>query len=281
MQESNEKKANNEKKSFILTNKFKALIIILVGVIVFFIVVLSPAFAVQNINIQGSEYYAAEEIRQYLSYLQGKNGNILLLDNTTFSQGGGVFDRHLIEVEKQLLFEFPLIKKASIVYSAPNTINVTLEDRTPVMMVDYCGTYIYVDTQGYVLSVNSDGNTNNLPIVQGLDIDKYKVGTPLTMVADEKIDAAIKLCMIISELSLNDYIDIIDVSDYNEVRMFCAPSLAIEFGNLNNLRFRMSILKSVFETGKDGNSNGTIDMTGGNSPVYRENTKEEDTKGYE
>ena len=77
MQESNEKKANNEKKSFILTNKFKALIIILVGVIVFFIVVLSPAFAVQNINIQGSEYYAAEEIRQYLSYLQGKNGFFL------------------------------------------------------------------------------------------------------------------------------------------------------------------------------------------------------------
>lgn len=277
----NKTEKDNGKKSFVLTNKWKALIIATIGVLIFVVVIFSPAFAINEINIQGSEYYSEEELKTYLEYLQGKNGNVLLLNNTTFSQGGGIFNRHLIKKEQELMFEFPLLKDAEITYSAPHTLNVKLSDRQPVMMVDFCSTYIYVDTQGYVLSVNSEGDSYNLPVVQGLDIDTYKVGTPLTMVADHKIDAAIKLCMAISELSLNDNIDIIDISDYNKVRMFCAPSLAIEFGNLDNLKLRLSILKSVFETGKDGYSDGTIDMTGGNTPVFRENTKEENTEGYE
>lgn len=267
-----ENNIDNEKKPFVLTNKWKALILGSIAVVVFIVVIFSPAFSVKEINIEGSEYYSEEEISAYLDYLMRKNGNVLLLKNTKFSEIGRIFSSHLTVEEEKLIFYFPLIRDAQITYSAPGTINVTLTDRQPVMMVDYYSTFIYVDTQGYVLAVNSDGNTNNLPVVQGIDIDTFKVGSPLTLVADKKIDAAIKLSLAISELSMNDYIDIIDVSDYNDIRMFCAPSLAIEFGSLENLKVRLSILKGVFDTGVDGSSNGTIDMTGSNVPVFRENT---------
>lgn len=277
MQEKNNKvidKENNDKKPFVLSDKWKAVILAFVLVAFFVIVIFSPAFSVKEINIQDSEYYTEEELLESFSQFKGKNGNILLINNTKFSQASGIFNRHLTVVEEQMLFDYPLIKNINIKYSAPGTINVTLSDRKPVMMVDYFGTFLYVDTQGYVLAVNSDGIDNNLPIVQGIDIDTYKVGTPLTLETNKKIDAAIKLCMVISELSMNDYIDIIDISNYNNIRMFCAPSLAIEFGSLENLKVRLSILKSVFDTGKDGYSNGTIDMTGGNTPVFKEKITE-------
>lgn len=265
---------DNDKKPFVLTNKWRAMILVFVSVVVFVIVIFSPAFSVKEINIQDSEYYTEEEILEYLSKIKGKNGNVLLINNTKLSQASGIFNKHLTVVEEKMLFDYPLIKNINITYSAPGTIDVILSDRKPVMMVDYYSTFLYVDTQGYVLAVNSEGLDNNLPVVQGIDIDTYKVGTPLTMETNKKIDAAIRLCMSISELSMNDYIDIIDISDYNNVRMFCAPSLAIEFGSLENLKVRLSILKSVFDTGKDGYSNGTIDMTGGNTPVFKENITE-------
>ena len=265
---------DNDKKPFVLTNKWRAMILVFVSVVVFVIVIFSPAFSVKEINIQDSEYYTEEEILEYLSKIKGKNGNVLLINNTKLSQASGIFNKHLTVVEEKMLFDYPLIKNINITYSAPGTIDVILSDRKPVMMVDYYSTFLYVDTQGYVLAVNSEGLDNNLPVVQGIDIDTYKVGTPLTMETNKKIDAAIRLCMSISELSINDYIDIIDISDYNNVRMFCAPSLAIEFGSLENLKVRLSILKSVFDTGKDGYSNGTIDMTGGNTPVFKENITE-------
>ncbi len=267
-----ENNIDNEKKPFVLTNKWKALILGFIAVAVFIVVIFSPAFSVKEINIEGSEYYSEEEISAYLDHLMRKNGNVLLLKNTKFSETGRIFASHLTVEEEKLIFDFPLIRDAQITYSAPGTINVTLTDRHPVMMVDYYSTFIYVDTQGYVLAVNSEGNTNDLPVIQGIDIDTFKVGSPLTLVSDKKIDAAIKLSLAISELSMNDYIDIIDVSDYNNIRMFCAPSLAIEFGSLENLKVRLSILKGVFDTGVDGSSNGTIDMTGSNVPVFRENT---------
>ena len=83
---------DNDKKPFVLTNKWRAMILVFVSVVVFVIVIFSPAFSVKEINIQDSEYYTEEEILEYLSKIKGKNGNVLLINNTKLSQASGIFN---------------------------------------------------------------------------------------------------------------------------------------------------------------------------------------------
>ena len=111
MQEKNNKvidKENNDKKPFVLSDKWKAVILAFVLVAFFVIVIFSPAFSVKEINIQDSEYYTEEELLESFSQFKGKNGNILLINNTKFSQASGIFNRHLTVVEEQMLFDYPL-----------------------------------------------------------------------------------------------------------------------------------------------------------------------------
>ena len=89
--------------------------------------------------------------------------------------------------------------------------------------------------------------------------------------SDKKIDAAIKLSLAISELSMNDYIDIIDVSDYNNICMHCSPSLTIKFGGADDVGRKLSYIKGVIDSGYNGESNGVLDVSAGGNPIFKEN----------
>ena len=73
------------------------------------------------------------------------------------------------------------------------------------------------------------------------------------------------------QLSMLSYIDIIDVSDYNNIWMYCAPSLSIKFGGADDIGRKLSYIKGIIDSGHDGNSNGTLDMSTGGNPIFRGN----------
>lgn len=251
----------------------KTVLLLIVGLLVFFVIILlSPIFGITEVQISEVKLYSSEEIYGAFEEYNGSNGVISLLKNTTFSQIDNIFKKRYTEKEKSMLFDYPLIKKIEVKYNMPGKLVVEIEERTPVMMTEKDGMYLYLDSEGYLLGAYTQADKPDMPLVKGIDVNDYKIGTSIADGKNTSIDTAIKICSVMKQLSMLSYIDIIDVSDYNNIRMFCAPSLAIEFGSLENLKVRLSILKGVFDTGVDGSSNGTIDMTGSNVPVFRENT---------
>lgn len=158
-----------------------------------------------------------------------------------------------------MLFDYPLIKNIAVEYDLPHTITVEIEERTPIMVTESNGMYLYIDSEGYLLGAYTRADKPDMPVMKGLAISDYKIGISVAGGKDRTVDEAIKICSIMKQLSMLSYIDIIDVSDYNNIWMYCAPSLSIKFGGADDIGRKLSYIKGIIDSGHDGNSNGTLD----------------------
>jgi len=75
---------------------------------------------------------------------------------------------------------------------------------------------------------------------------------------------------------MEGYIDIADVSDYNNIYLYCAPSLTIKIGGPDDLGIKLSMLKGVMDKGVNGESNGTLTVADGKQATFVKNGEREE-----
>lgn len=246
------------------------LILFISVVIAFFF---SPLFNIKEIEIMPMEYYDEEDVYVHLSGLIGKNAFSEILKNKSLSQSESIFSFQLDDLEDKLVFECPYLRDVSISYRLPNKIVVNTKERIPIFLLKERSVYLYIDSEGYLLSTFTEEDEKpDLPIVQGIELDGYKVGQPITKTEDVRIDTAIKICNLLKQLSIHEgKIDVIDVSDPDDIWFYTHPSLSVKFGDMKDPGMKLSILKEIFKTGYNGDSNGVIDFSSGGYPVFRQN----------
>jgi len=254
--------------------KFKVVLItflLLIATIAFF---LSPIFNIKNIETASLKKYNSKELSQSIESLKGTNGFISVFKSIKgLSSFNRIHDLGMPEEESLLIFNKPYLKDVRINYKFPNTVVLQAVERTPIFFAEYSGVYLYIDTDGYVVETFSQSEKPNMPLVKGLKVTSYKIGQPVIMDKADQLEKTIKLCSLMNSMSmLNNNIDIIDVTDYNNIQLFCAPTLKICIGNTDNLGYKLSMLKEIQKNSEyDGNSDGTIDFTVGKNAVFRPN----------
>ena len=252
------------RKKYAFLTFFAVLIIVIV-------LLLSPIFSVSNVQVSAVSLYSGEEIASAFDEFRGKNGFLSLLRSTSFSNLDDIFRFRFGRKEKSMLFDYPLIKNIVVKYDLPNAITVEIEERIPIMVTESEGMYLYIDSEGYLLGAYTQADKPQMPVIKGIEISDYKIGTSIAGGKDRTIDEAIKLCSIMKQLSMLSYIDIIDVSDYNNIWMYCAPSLSIKFGSADDIGRKFSYIKGIIDSGHGGDSNGTLDMSSGGNPIFKSN----------
>jgi len=248
------------KKKFSVRKRI--LLIVFAAVAITVILLLSPIFSISEIRISAVSLYSSEELLSSFDGLKGKNGFLSLLQSTSFSDLDDLFRLRFGSKEESLLFDYPLIKNIVVRYDLPDTIVVEIEERTPVMVTE---------SDGNLLGTYTQADQLDMPVIRGIRISDYKIGTSVAGGKDRATDDAIKICSTMKQLSMLSYIDIIDVSDYNEIWMYCAPSLSIKFGSADDIGRKLSYIKGIIDSGYDGNSNGTLDLSAGGNPVFKNN----------
>lgn len=254
-----------------LSPKKKAALFVAIVLVVAILILLSPIFSITEINVSAVSLYSGDEISASLDEYNGKNGFASLLRTTSFSDLDDIFRMRFGSKEKSMLFDYPLIKNISVKYSPPHTLNVEIEERVPIFVTESNGMYLYIDSEGYLLGAYTQADKPDMPIIEGIEINDYKIGTSVSGGRDQKIDEAIKMCSLMKQLSMLSYIDIIDISDYNNIWMYCAPSLSIKFGSTDDIGRKLSYIKGIIDSGHDGTSNGTLDVSSGGDPVFKSN----------
>ncbi len=235
-------------------------------------VLLSPLFRIKQIKINSISSYQESDISVLLEDLVGVNGFLAIFRNTSIKQSKSLFGLRLPDREDELIFQLPYLKDVQIHYSFPNTLVVDAMERTPIFLAQQQGIYLYVDSEGYLLETFTEEDKPDLPVVLGLEIDRYKIGRSLTGLNDKRIDTAIRLCNMMRQLSiLNSDIFLIDLTDLNDIWMYCDNGISIRFGDNNDMGMKLSKLKSIQEIAYSGKTNGVLDFTGGGHPVFRQN----------
>lgn len=234
------------------------------------LILLSPIFAIEEYEVQNLHFYTDEEIISVINKIEGENGLIAVFENTSFDDADALLDLRLPDIERMLIFNCPYLESVTVSFYFPNTIVVDAVERKPIFLTDYHNTYLYIDSKGVVLETFTAADCPDYPIVKGLEIEDFKIGCSIAENDNNKIFVAMKLCNTLASMGiLENHIDIIDVSDYNDIWMFCAPALSIEFGDSDGLERKVSLLKGVFDAGYSGETEGTLDFNYGKNPVLK------------
>ncbi|WP_323961485.1 FtsQ-type POTRA domain-containing protein [Arthrobacter sp. JZ12] len=112
--------------------------------------VLSPALAVRNIEVQGNRLVPEDQVSAALAPLVGQS-------LTQVGEDG----------VRALLADFPPVEDVSVAASPPSTLIVTVHERTPVAVLESGGKFILIDPEGRQLSTVAKRESASLPLIDG------------------------------------------------------------------------------------------------------------------
>ena len=245
------KKKNNKIKNIkeVKNKKKKKITIKIVLILAFFITACillasSEIFNIKKVSVQGLDKLSDKEIISYSNIIIGEN----------------IFKTNLAKAEYEIE-KNPYVKTVEVKRKFPDTIIVNIEERKVKYILQLAESYIYVDSQGYILEISKEKKEN--PVLLGIvtDLSNVKAGDRLVkedLLKFDKINEIVETCKNYEIINFLNKIDISDPSNY--IIYLETENKTVHLGNGDDLNTRMLWLKSIIEQTKDKKGIIFLDM---------------------
>lgn len=215
----------------------------------------SPLFNIKKIEVQGNEIISKNEIIS-LSQIQ-------LEENT--------FKLNKSQIKKQIK-ENAYIQSVIVVRNLPSEIVIKVEERKPAYLLEYAGSYIVIDKQGYMLEIKNE--KMNLPVIQGAvtSTEEFKVGNRLCTEDLEKLAEILRIVEIAQVNDIYTIITGIDIENAENIKLiFESEDKVAYLGDSSNMNTKILMIKSIIEKekGNPGEIFLNFDLNKKN-PIFRE-----------
>ena len=143
-------------------------------------------------------------------YKIGNPFSIINVDNYTIEYPNyfDTIDENMYKVNtgkvEKMIKENPYIGEVNIKRKLPSTMVLEIQERTAEFLIEYAGSYLYIDKQGYILEISSE--KLELPILQGTSTveTEFKPGNRLDKEDLQKIlSVFLDIFMLINLFELN------------------------------------------------------------------------------
>jgi len=261
------KKRNKEFKRSYKWIKF-ILVFILFGVTLV-LLLYSPLFNVMEIEISGNRHYEASAITDLLDISIGSNGFKNMGKDLT-----GIFTLRYKGIEQKIEKNCPYIKEARVKYYPPSKVLVDIKERNPMGIIPYLGTSLLMDKEGYIVDTVKSEEKYDLPVIKGIEFEYYELGKKPEVQNPESIKKVIKVINTVNssdavtEFKLYELIESIDVSNQKGICLFMDSRLVVNLGELEDLGYRINVLKYIYLRNINKDDKGLIDFTVGDNPVF-------------
>ena len=209
-------------------------------------------FRVQNIEVQGTESYTAEEI----------------IDNSGISMGDNLFFLNSSAASSRLFTRMPLVEHADVRTILPNKVIITIRESFPMAYVEWEGQYWRLTGNCKLLGSADQSEVAGLVRVINITPESPSAGSIMTVAAEDSL----KLSYLQDLLSAME--DLGMVSDVSELDMENAanPSFrylgrfTVRMGNNNNTDYKLRMLMSAVLQ-LEADMTGTMDLSSGGTSV--------------
>lgn len=230
------------KKAFVVLLLVIFILLLLLGAAAFYI---DKNYKIKNVMVDGNIHYTDEEIMDIV--MEGIFG-----DNSLYLS---------LKYKNKGVEDIPFVQMMDVEILSPDTIRITVYEKSLAGYVEYLGRYMYFDKDGIIVE-SSESKTAGIPQVTGLDFDYVVMYQPLP-VEDEKIfETILDMTQILNKYELSAdrlYFD----KDYEITVYF--ENIRAAIGNGSNIDEKVMFLQSVLPdlAGKSGSlhlENYTEDM---------------------
>jgi len=224
------------------------------SIFIIILVLLSPLFSVTKVTIEGNERVSSENIQRSLGLGAPSAVNIFLFEHRDTLQR---LNNHYIESVS--------IDKA---YFA-REITITVVERRLAGFVEFAhGQYLYIDENGLVLEA-ATSFSERLPIVVGLNLSGFTVGTPLEVANEHIFSNMIAISRLLNTHEIDSDVIRVNVNDSSNIRLFI-DELDISFGEITDGDRKMQTLIQILNHFEGEDIRGTLDISDiSRNPIFR------------
>ena len=242
IKQTNNNRKNNkvEKKSTLKNKKIKDkliffLFIILIILILFFLGT-SRLFYITNVEIENNSRVTEDQINEILDL--NYYSNIFLLNS--------------VKIKQKIKENNAYVDEVKISKILPNTLRIDIKEKIPKFMIQFADSFIYINSQGYMLEVSTDNI--NLPIIIGIktDLSNIEIGKRLDVEDSQKLENVIKIMETATSNDVSSYITKIDISDEKNYALTLESEQKIVYlGDCSNLNTKMLYLNGMLKNLKN------------------------------
>ena len=261
------KKNQRAKKRFVFWLEFTLTTGLLVTTLV--LLALSPLFAVNRVEVIGAVHYSEESLISLSRIVKGENGF-----RQVGSSPGNMFMLRVGSAEQAIILGCPYVKTVKVKYVLAGTIVIDVLERTAAAAVPFMGTSLLVDREGFVLETLSTDSLQKLPYINGLKFESFELGKKPEYANSEALQTAFRVLDEIKVLDrdgsdkLYDSVYSVDVSDLSAVSFSLENRIKVNLGDMQDLNYKLSSAKTIFEKNIKREDKGILDFTSGENPVF-------------
>lgn len=186
--------------------------------------------------------------------------------------GENIFKINVKKAEKNLLLH-PYIKQVNVKRRLPNKILINITERQETLIIDYIGSYLYVDDEGRILNILTVKKDDKLPEVIGLKLNNPSIGEILEY-KDKHINEQFQVFFdICKQHKLIESISTIVFDDNQNATIEMKSGTKVAFGTLDNVKYKLSFLSAILEDLRKKNQNcQSIYLDKGNNAIIKKDS---------
>lgn len=198
------------------------------------IIYIDRNYKIKNVYVDGNVHYTDEEIMNIV--MDGTFG-----DNSLFLS---------MKYKNKGIDDIPFVQTMDVAILSPDTIRITVYEKSLAGYVEYLGNYMYFDKDGTIVE-SSTSKTAGIPQVTGLSFDYVVMYEPLPVEEREVFETILDMTQLLNKYSLSAdrlYFD----SDYEMTIYFADVKAAV--GSGENIDEKVMLLQSILPDleGKSG-----------------------------
>ena len=230
---------------------------------------ISPLFNISEIEVYGNRHYEKEAIIGGIDVAIGNNGFKAIGSNP-----GNILTLRYGREEEIILKNYPYIKGVTVRFVIPSKVRIDIMERKPLCTVDYFGTNLIMDNEGFAVDIVKGEEQSALPQVKGITIKKFELGQELKADNMENLRKAVAVIEAVEESDKNsgykvlNLLKSIDVKDAKKVYLSIDSRIIVNMGDLQDLNYRIDVLKQIISRNIKKDDRGLLDFTLGENAVF-------------
>ncbi|OOB79610.1 MAG: hypothetical protein ATN34_05485 [Epulopiscium sp. Nele67-Bin002] len=146
---------------------------------------------------------------------------------------------------EQCMEKLPFIESMSIEKIFPNKLKIKVTERIPLGYISFSGSYLLISTKAVVIAEQRE-RFYSLPLIEGVKVEQFSLGQPLTILNDEHMLA---LELILNEFKKYDIVSNItniNIGNLEQIHLYIGK-LNVIIGNIDDFDKKIAWLNSIYQ----------------------------------
>lgn len=214
----------------------------------------SPFFTIQEISIQGVDKVSADEIRDAIELREGMN----------------IWKISPPEIRERIA-AIPRVGEVRVQRALPGGIIIAVEEKDPVAMIPYHGSYLELSCDGLIIGISEDYK-GELPLINGLSWGKMDVGMTIPdRLRGEIVEIFLESLQAFPSLPLAE----INVTNPQQILAYTWEGMEVWLGAREDLDKKLEVLQELHQylLSDEKIPKGYLDIRAAEAPVFIPLTK--------